>query len=120
MSKPNFRDATNAIAKECERLPEGWEIALRFSADEASLMLFDPNGDEVEVHVDEACHIQTAIDIANEIAPDFIYEADRCARCRGCGMVTEWVGSIPGDLEMSGGDCPDCGGSGRKPEGGAK
>jgi len=121
MSKPNFRDATNAIAKECERLPEGWEIVLRFNADEASLSLFDPNGDEVKVHVDESCHVQTAIDIANEIAPDFLYEADRCERCNGAGMIVAWSGSLSGgSLEQTGGDCPTCGGSGRKPEEGAK
>lgn len=110
----NLSDCVNKIAEKCDALPLGWCVLLEFANREATVMLLDPHGDNVDIYPDDRCHIREAIETAERLAPYFIFEADRCDRCRGCGMVTEWVGSIPGDLEMNGADCPDCDGTGKR------
>lgn len=59
--------------KECESLPEGWSINLHVYADEASLSLVSPNGDDVEV-----CHDDLT-------TGEFIREMVRVARAIDAG-----------------------------------
>jgi len=120
MSDPFFdvSDSVNKITERCDALPQGWQLTIDFYLRTAVVRLYDPHGDEVELSPEDCCHVRNAIEAAQELAPDFVFEADRCDRCRGCGMVTEWVGNIPGDLEMNGTDCPDCGGTGKRKDAG--
>ena len=54
-------DAINLLGEVADDLPDGWQIELRFSNDEASLTLLDPYGDEVEVHCDDGCTFRASV-----------------------------------------------------------
>ena len=61
-------DAVNLLAEAAEKLPCDYRIELHFHEDETCILLFAPDGSEVEIHTDERSHFLNAIESAQEHA----------------------------------------------------
>lgn len=70
MAECPTRRAINTLGEAAKRLPQEWEIELRFVREEASLSLWSPNGIEIDVHHDGECAFLDAIDEAVEGAAE--------------------------------------------------
>lgn len=59
-------DACNLLGKLAEDLPDGWDIEMRFSNEEASIAVMDPEGNEHHVAPDYEAHFLALISLARE------------------------------------------------------
>jgi hypothetical protein len=64
-------EAINALGEAAKSLPDGYEIAVRFTRDECSLALYDPDGEELDVYADDSCQFEQAI-------CDAVQDANKC------------------------------------------
>ena len=82
--RPALNLATNVLCEYVQgHLRDGWEIVLRMSKDECSLVLEDPYGNDIEYDPD-TCAVLEMCGSANDI------EAERGSNPRcGCGSKTD-------------------------------
>lgn len=86
-----LNQAINLLAEfVCQSIPEGWDIRFTLQADEASLSLNDPWGNDREI-VSEVCTIREMVDHA--VKDDLDYRENAQIDHSKLGGITSIVGS---------------------------